>query len=49
VTVLLSGCGEPAGLLNLGGIANLTAARPDQPAAGRDRRRPQARPDVINW
>ncbi len=34
--LLLSGTGEPAGLLNLGGIANLTAVRPGHPTIAFD-------------
>jgi anhydro-N-acetylmuramic acid kinase len=34
--LLLSGIGEPAGMLNLGGIANLTAVRPGQPTIAFD-------------
>jgi anhydro-N-acetylmuramic acid kinase len=34
--LLLSGTGESAGLLNLGGIANLTAVRPGQPTIAFD-------------
>lgn len=34
--LLLSGTGEPAGLLNLGGIANLTAVRPGYPTIAFD-------------
>ncbi|HEX6335410.1 MAG TPA: anhydro-N-acetylmuramic acid kinase [Jiangellaceae bacterium] len=34
--LLLSGSGEPAGLLNLGGIANLTAVRPGRPTIAFD-------------
>lgn len=34
--LLVGGAGEPAGLLNLGGIANLTAVRPRQPTIAFD-------------
>ncbi|HEX6195187.1 MAG TPA: anhydro-N-acetylmuramic acid kinase [Jiangellaceae bacterium] len=34
--LLLAGAGEPVGLLNLGGIANLTAVRPGQPTIAFD-------------
>lgn len=34
--LLLGGAGEPAGLLNLGGIANLTAVRPGRPTIAFD-------------